>query len=101
MTAAVRSGALRTGLHLERGMKIGLFGGSFNPAHEGHHHVAETARQRLGLDKIIWLVPPQTPLKPAHETPPLSQRIQDLRPFIGPHDIISTFETRIKAKYTL
>ena len=101
MTAAVRSGALRNGLHLERGMKIGLFGGSFNPAHEGHHHVAETARQRLGLDKIIWLVSPQNPLKAAHETAPLSERIDALKPFVGPHDIISTFESRIRAKYTL
>ena len=101
MTAAVRSGALRNGLHLERGMKIGLFGGSFNPAHEGHHHVAETARQRLGLDKIIWLVSPQNPLKSAHETAPLAERIDALRPFVGPRDIISTFESRIKAKYTL
>jgi len=100
MTAAVRSGALR-GLHLERGMKIGLFGGSFNPAHEGHHHVAETARQRLGLDKIIWLVSPQNPLKVTHETAPLSQRIEELKPFVGPHGIISTFESRIEAKYTL
>ena len=91
MTAAVRSGALRNGLHLERGMKIGLFGGSFNPAHEGHHHVAETARQRLGLDKIIWLVSPQNPLKSAHETAPLAERIDALRPFVGPRDIISTF----------
>jgi nicotinate-nucleotide adenylyltransferase len=101
MTAAVRSGALRNGLHLERGMKIGLFGGSFNPAHEGHHHVAETARQRLGLDKIIWLVSPQNPLKSSRDTAPLQERIDELRPFVGPHDIISTFESRIKAKYTL
>ena len=101
MTAAVRSGALRNGLHLEAGMKIGLFGGSFNPAHEGHHHVAETARQRLGLDKIIWLVSPQNPLKSSRDTAPLQERIDELRPFVGPHDIISTFESRIKAKYTL
>ena len=101
MTAAVRSGALRNGLHLEPGMKIGLFGGSFNPAHEGHHHVAETARQRLGLDKIIWLVSPQNPLKSTLDTAPLHERINALRPFVGPHDIISTFESRIKAKYTL
>lgn len=101
MTAAVRSGALRTGLHLERGMTVGLFGGSFNPAHAGHRHVAETARQRLGLDKIVWLVSPQNPLKSAHETAPLAERIAELRPFVGPYDIISTFEGRIKAKYTL
>jgi nicotinate-nucleotide adenylyltransferase len=45
------------------GMKIGLFGGSFDPAHEGHAHVAETAMKRLGLDRVWWLVSPQNPLK--------------------------------------
>lgn len=97
----VRNGALRAGLHLERGMKIGLFGGSFNPAHEGHAHVAETARLRLGLDRVIWLVSPQNPLKSKSETAPLAERIKQIEPFIGPKDIISDFETRIKANYTL
>src|SRR5262245_23235329 len=46
------------------GMTIGLFGGSFDPAHAGHAHVAETALKRLGLDKVWWLVTPQNPLKP-------------------------------------
>ncbi len=94
-------GALRPGFHLERGMKIGLFGGSFNPAHEGHAHVAETARMRLGLDRIIWLVSPQNPLKSKRDTAPLRERIAAIRPFVGPKDIISDFETRISATYTL
>ncbi len=100
-TQAVRSGALRTGLHLEPGMTIGLFGGSFNPAHEGHRHVADTARMRLGLDRIIWLVSPQNPLKNRRDTAPLAERIAQVKPFIGPKDIISDFETQIHATYTL
>lgn len=101
MKPAVRAGALRPGFHLERGMTIGLFGGSFNPAHEGHAHVAETARVRMGLDRIIWLVSPQNPLKSRHETAPVASRIEQIRPFIGPNDIISDFERRIGATYTL
>lgn len=101
MNPSVRGGGLRPGFHLERGMKIGLFGGSFNPAHEGHRHVAETARIKMGLDRIIWLVSPQNPLKSRTETAPLSARIAQIRPFIGPRDIISDFETRIGATYTL
>jgi len=101
MGPAVRMGALRPGFHLERGMKIGLFGGSFNPAHEGHRHVAETARVKLGLDRIIWLVSPQNPLKNRHDTAPLAERIREITPFIGPNDIISDVETRIDATYTL
>ena len=101
MPPAVRAGGLRPGFHLEPGMKIGLFGGSFNPAHEGHRHVADTARVRLGLDRIIWLVSPQNPLKSRDETAPLGTRIAQIAPYIGPKDIISDFETRIGADYTL
>jgi nicotinate-nucleotide adenylyltransferase len=46
------------------GQRIGLFGGSFDPAHEGHAHVAETALKRLGLDVVWWSPTPQNPLKP-------------------------------------
>jgi nicotinate-nucleotide adenylyltransferase len=97
----MRGGGLRPGFHLERGMKIGLFGGSFNPAHEGHRHVAETARVKMGLDAVIWLVSPQNPLKSRTETAPLSERMAQMAPYIGPNDMISDFETRIRATYTL
>ena len=50
---AGRPQALRLGFDLKRGMKVGLYGGSFNPAHYGHAHVAETARRKLGLDRVI------------------------------------------------
>lgn len=42
---------------------IGLFGGSFDPPHSGHWHVAETARKRLGLSEVIWCVARGNPLK--------------------------------------
>ena len=57
-----RNGALR-GDGLSRGMRVGLFGGSFDPPHAGHLHVAQTAMRRLGLDQVWWLVSPQNPLK--------------------------------------
>lgn len=59
------------------GMKIGLFGGSFDPAHAGHAHVAETALKRLGLDRVWWLVSPQNPLKP--KSSPFAKRMQSAR----------------------
>jgi nicotinate-nucleotide adenylyltransferase len=49
------------------GRRIGLLGGSFNPAHAGHLHISQEALKRLQLDEIWWLVSPQNPLKDAGE----------------------------------
>jgi nicotinate-nucleotide adenylyltransferase len=46
-----------------RKRKIGILGGSFNPAHSGHIHISSTAKLKLGLDEIWWLVAPQNRLK--------------------------------------
>ena len=48
------------------GQRIGLFGGSFNPAHEGHMHLATTALERLNLDWVWWIVARGNPLKVEH-----------------------------------
>jgi nicotinate-nucleotide adenylyltransferase len=99
---AGRPGGLKPGFHLAPGMRVGLFGGSFNPAHEGHAHVAETAKRRLKLDKVIWLVSPQNPLKPKHETADLAERMEGARRYArGPGMIVSDFETRVGAQYTI
>jgi nicotinate-nucleotide adenylyltransferase len=83
-------------------MRVGLFGGSFNPAHPGHAHVAETAMKRLGLDQVIWLVTPQNPLKSARDAAPLAERLASARTQAkGPAMIVSDAETRIGAQYTL
>ena len=90
------------GLHLEPGMRVGLFGGSFNPAHEGHAHVAETAKRRLKLDKVIWLVSPQNPLKPTHETAELRARMASARGYAkGRGMVVSDAESRIGSQYTI
>jgi nicotinate-nucleotide adenylyltransferase len=82
-------------------MRVGLFGGSFNPAHEGHAHVAETARLRLGLDRVIWLVSPQNPLKSARGLAPLDARIRSAARFArGPAMIVSDAEGRLGSRYT-
>ena len=49
--------------HDRRRLRIGLFGGSFNPAHGGHLHLSDLAQRQLGLDEVWWLVSPQNPLK--------------------------------------
>ncbi len=57
------------------GQKIGLFGGSFNPPHSGHRHVALTALKRLQLDAVWWLVTPGNPLKTHADLSPLEARV--------------------------
>lgn len=99
---AGRPQALRLGFDLKRGMRVGLYGGSFNPAHDGHAHVAETAKRRLGLDRVIWLVSPQNPLKPRHETADLSERIAGARALAqGPGMLVAAVETQLGSNYTI
>jgi nicotinate-nucleotide adenylyltransferase len=81
------------------GMKIGLFGGSFDPAHDGHTHVAETALKRLGLDRVWWLVSPQNPLKP--KSSPFAQRMASARTHArGPHMQVTDIERQLGCAYT-
>jgi nicotinate-nucleotide adenylyltransferase len=54
--------------------RIGLLGGSFNPAHRAHRRISLAARDALGLDEIWWLVSPGNPLKPAKGMAPLADR---------------------------
>jgi nicotinate-nucleotide adenylyltransferase len=94
-------GALDLHLHLEPGMKVGLFGGSFDPAHEGHALVAETALTRLGLDRVIWLVSPGNPLKP-NAPAELGRRMASARAQArGLRMIVSDAESRIGQRYTI
>ena len=105
-TPGPRPGALRDGLDLSPGMSVGLFGGSFNPAHDGHAHVAETALRRLGLDRVVWLVSPQNPLKDARDSAPLTERMASASAMAklaasGPSMIVSDVETRMGTQWTV
>ncbi len=81
------------------GMRIGLFGGSFDPAHEGHAHVAETALKRLGLDRVWWLVSPQNPLKP--KSGPFDMRLRSARDRAsGPRMVVTDLEQRLNCRFT-
>ena len=87
-------------------MRVGLFGGSFNPAHDGHAHVAETALRRLRLDRVVWLVSPQNPLKDARDTASLDERLASARACArlaaaGPSMIVSDVESRIGRAWTV
>lgn len=61
------------------GLRVGLFGGSFNPIHEGHRLVAEQCLKRLNLDAVWLLVSPGNPLKDHSELAPLEARVRAAR----------------------
>lgn len=87
--------------HTERGMVIGLFGGSFNPPHEGHLLVARLAIQRLGLDQLWWMVTPGNPLKIGRGTAPLAERIlMSERLARDPHIKVTAVEKTLATRYT-
>lgn len=83
------------------GMKIGLFGGSFNPPHEGHLLVANTALRRLQLDQIWWMVTPGNPLKDHSFLKPLEERIKASEDLVTNHKIHTTaFEAALRSPYS-
>jgi nicotinate-nucleotide adenylyltransferase len=81
------------------GMTVGLLGGSFDPAHEGHLHAALVARRRLGLAKVWWLASPQNPLKP--RSSPLEARLASARAAArGPAMVVTDIESRLGLRFT-
>lgn len=83
------------------GARIGLLGGSFNPAHEGHLDITEAALLRLGLDRVWWLVSPQNPLKAADGMAPLADRLATARRLANDRRIVVTgLEGELGTTYT-
>lgn len=81
--------------------RVGLLGGSFNPAHDGHRFVAQTALKRLGLDEVWLMVSPQNPLKPESGMAPFTARLAAARRIAsGPHLRASAIETALGTRFT-
>lgn len=84
-----------------RGMRVGLFGGSFNPPHLGHLHVARTALARLGLDRLWVMVTPGNPLKERAGLPDLARRIAATRRLMDdPRIVVTGFEAAFGSPYS-
>ncbi len=83
------------------GLKIGILGGSFNPAHDGHLEMSLYALKHMDLDQIWWLVSPQNPLKPSAEMAPFSKRLLSAeRRAEHPRFLVTTLEVDMGTRYT-
>jgi ribosome silencing factor RsfS/YbeB/iojap/nicotinate (nicotinamide) nucleotide adenylyltransferase len=82
--------------------RIGLLGGSFNPAHEGHRHISLEAMRHLGLDEVWWLVSPQNPLKSDSGMEPLATRLARAKMFARhPRIRVEAPELALGTRFTL
>lgn len=80
---------------------VGLLGGSFNPAHEGHRHISLYALKMLGLDAVWWMVSPQNPLKSRKDMAPLAERMESAR--VASHHPkihVTDIEQHLNTRYT-
>ena len=83
------------------GRRVGLLGGSFNPAHAGHLHISHVALETLGLDALWWMVTPQNPLKPEHGMAAFEARLTAARALVDdPRILVSDMERRLDTRYT-
>lgn len=84
------------------GQRIGLFGGSFDPPHEGHRLASLTALERLRLDAVWWLVTPGNPLKDVSALPDLAMRVAAAATLAGdPRIAVTGIEQRLGTRYTV
>lgn len=92
---------MRQGFPIARpGEVIGLLGGSFDPAHEGHVHITREALKRFGLSRVWWLVSPGNPLK-QHGPAPLGQRLERARELMQhPRVEVTGIEAQLGTRYT-
>lgn len=83
--------------------RVGLLGGSFNPAHEGHLHISEIARKKLKLDAIWWLVSPGNPLKDPKEYTLPAIRIEQAEDItkLHPSYVVADIESELGTHYTV
>lgn len=82
--------------------RVGLLGGSFNPAHGGHRRVSLFAREALGLDEVWWLVSPGNPLKDSRTMAPLRARFASARAQARRAPIrVTAIERELGTRYTV
>ena len=93
--------ALSVVFNTHAGRRIGLLGGSFNPAHRGHLHISQLALNALALDEVWWVVSPQNPLKPVEGMAPLGERLAQARDTAsGTTILVTDIELELGTRYS-
>lgn len=82
--------------------KVALLGGSFNPAHEGHYHLALKAIEKLDCDFVWWMVSPGNPLKNKNNMADFDRRFDSVLKIVGHHPkmIVTDIERQLGTVYT-
>lgn len=85
-----------------KGRRIGLLGGSFNPTHQGHVHIAKIAKAQFDLDFVWWIVTPQNPLKDKNNIAPYNNRFSQVEAITchSPYQIPTHLENALGTQYT-
>ena len=87
---------------MSRRRRIGLLGGSFNPAHKGHLHISREALTRLNLDEIWWVVSPQNPLKATNDMADFNSRVDSAYTVASdPRIIVTKIEAELGTVFTV
>lgn len=83
-------------------MRVGLLGGSFNPPHAGHLHIARIAKAKFGLDVVWWIVTPQNPLKDKKDMTAYEWRYADVERMLEdyPRQIPTHLESEMGTNFT-
>jgi nicotinate-nucleotide adenylyltransferase len=88
-------------LHHRPTRRIGILGGSFNPAHSGHREISLAALALLNLDAVWWMVSPQNPLKPVDGMAPLAARVEAAQKVANhPRIQVTAIEEKLGTRYT-
>ena len=87
---------------MKESKRIGLLGGSFNPAHKGHLHISHEALTRLKLDEIWWMVSPQNPLKTTSEMSDFSTRLASAKAIaLDARIVVTEIELELGTTFTV
>lgn len=85
----------------DKGKRVGILGGSFNPPHEGHRYISLIAMDKLSLDEVWWLINPCNPFKNPKDMLPLTRRVDIANDLVKNTKIkVTAFEQEIHTRYT-